>query len=116
MPDKILKVYLGNLTLNVTQSECKKSQQNETGNLIGIKPAMHVKADETETKVNVVEFELIDDGDVGSIFVDLRLIDVSTPTGVADGIAMLATHKLLFDCKAHVQNIVKDVKVFRKKP
>lgn len=113
---KFTRVFPGNVPLSDTQGACKVSQQDHTANLIGLKPALHKKADGTKTKVNVADFEEDPNGDVLNINVDLRLIDVSTPSGAADAAALAGTHTKLFACQAHIQDSIKDVEVFGKKP
>ncbi len=115
MPDKFTRVYPGNVPLSDTQAACKTTQQDHTANLIGLKPALHKKPDGTKTKVNVADFDEDDDGDIGNIFVNLRLMDVSTAAGASNAAALAATHKKLFSCKVHIQDIVKDVEVYGKK-
>jgi len=116
MPDEFTRVYPGNVPLGDTQAACKTTQQDHTANLIGLRPALHKKPDGTKTKVNVADFDEDDDGDIGNIFVDLRLLDVSTPSGAADAAALAATHQKRFSCKVHIQDAVKNVEVYGKKP
>lgn len=116
MTDKFTRVYPGNVSLSDTQAACKTTQQDNTANLIGLRPALHKKMDGAKTKVNVADFEEDDTGSVLNIFADLRLIDVSTAEGAANAAALVATHSKLFSCKVHIQNQVKDVEVYGKKP
>ncbi len=114
MEKKFTRVYLGDVPLSDTQRACKTEQQDETANLVGLKPAL-LKKDGKETKVNVADFEKDKDGDILNIFTDLRFVDVSTASGAADAAALANTHTKRFSCQAHINNKVKDVEVYGKK-
>ena len=116
MSDKFTLVYPGNVPLSDTQAACKTTQQDNTANLTGLKPALHKATNGTKTKVNVADFDKDDDGDILNIFVDLRLVDVSTAAGAADAAALAGTHQFRFRCKVHIQDALKEVEVYGKKP
>lgn len=116
MSEKFTRVYPGNVPLSDTQAACKTTQQDNTANLLDLRPALHKKPDGTKTKVNVADFEIDETGSVLNIFANLRLMDVSTAAGATAAAALAATHKKLFACKIHIQDVVKDVEVYGKKP
>lgn len=116
MSDPLTRVYLGSVSLADTQAACKTTQQDNTANLTGLKPALLNKNDGTKTKVNIADFTEDPDGDISSIFVDLRLMDVSTAAGAADAAALATTHELMFRCNIFVADTLKDVEAYGKKP
>ena len=116
MPDTFTKVYPGNVPLSDTQAACKTAQQDNTANLTGLKPAILEKSGAPDTKVNVADFEEDPNDDILNIYVDLRLMDVSTVAGATAAAALAATHELRFRCSIFVANKLTDVEVYGKKP
>ncbi len=109
---RFTRVFPGNVSLGDTEAACRVSQQDHTANLVALKPALFKKSDGTRTKVNVADFELEPNGDVLNIIVDLRLIDVSTIAGAANAAALSGTHTKVFECRAHINDVVADVEVY----
>lgn len=109
------RVYPGNVTLVDTQRACKVDQQNKGASLTSLKAAKLIKEGSPDTKVNVAEYKEEDLLNIPNILNEVKIIDISSGSGMADATTASATFTTLFDSEIWVNEQLKQVRVFAKK-